>query len=428
MGKTAPDHWAFLSGPANWFQLRYPRHWQLIEQRDGNYLFRTSTGGSVVTLQACWLDNREIEIRSHLNEIVGEFTRVRNEAFGVERIGEHSAHYFQGNVDTRSSQIWWKSWLQPPVWSWTRIWTIQKSQLVVVVTLIHGAERDFELENLVRMMLLSIQLPESPADPPEVFAERALELARRTYPLLDLELVDGFHLKIDSTRLNLMNSYRSYIRYPDDFERIVLSMVTVGVRIGGWGDDIRSPDFEQVRDRIMPVLYSESDWRENMQEQSGQQWVAGLAILYVVDESDSYWYVREELLKKWGLSLADLHEIAIDNLQSYFERQPMELRVSTLGESGIRLVMPNRLDSYNTTRLLCPDFLASLREVMHGDLIIGVPGRDFFLTTSFGNQSIVEWVQAQAHFAHKEIDHPLTDRLLLVTADGVSELLPDLPE
>ena len=76
-----------------------------------------------------------------------------------------------------------------------------------------------------------------------------------------------------------------------------------------------NPPLDDVQDRIMPMLYPESVWQEHFAEFVAEPWVAGLVILYVVDEDDSYWYLRDDLIEQWSISLEQLHDIALQNLE-----------------------------------------------------------------------------------------------------------------
>jgi uncharacterized protein YtpQ (UPF0354 family) len=76
-------------------------------------------------------------------------------------------------------------------------------------------------------------------------------------------------------------------------------------------------------------------------------------------------------------------------------------------------------------RLLCQSFLTKLREVAEGDLAVGVPGRDFFVAVSMKRPEMVDRIRSRIREDFRQTDHPLTDRMLLVTADGVSELIDD---
>ncbi|SFH94383.1 DUF1444 family protein [Planctomicrobium piriforme] len=429
MAETAPDHWSLLSGPANWFRLRHPPRWQ-AEDRQGAYALRPPDSEALLAINTIWLsEERDSEERANvlprLQDVVDQFPRVKNVEAVAEPQVPDAVDCMQGEAVLDLEKTWWGRLLKGDRWRAWKMWAFQRSQLLIVVTLLHAGERDPELESMVRLMLRCLELPEHPADPPEVFAQRAVELSRKKFPLLKVELLSDFQIQIATSRLNLANFYRAYVREPDKFDQILLPAMTTAVQVQGWGEQETAPPLEIVRDRLMPMLYPEQVWRDKFPDILGEPWVAGLVILYVVDESNAYWYVRKELTGKWGLTPQDLHEIAIDNLQSYFERQPMEMAVANSEEGVPAVMMPSKPDTYNTTRLLCHSFLSQLREVAQGDLVMGVPGRDFFVAVSTRLPEMVGRIRARVREDYEQTDHPLTNRMLLVTADGVSELIDD---
>ncbi|WP_437201150.1 DUF1444 family protein [Planctomicrobium sp. SH664] len=425
MPETAPEHWVLLSGPANWFRMKHPPSW-VAEERQGAFALRPPETESLIAINTIWLSEDRPEALPGLQDVVEQFPRVRNVREVLDEPVPGIVDCMEGDAILDLEKSWWGRWWKPQHWRSWKMWAFQRSQLLIVVTLLHEGKRDPEIESLTRMMLRCVELPEVPADPPEVFANKAVGLARRKFPLLSISLVDDFQIQVETSRLNLANFYRAYVREPEKFEQILLPALTTAVQVQGWGERETAPPLEIVRDRLMPMLYPEDVWREKFHDIIGEPWVAGLVILYVVDEANAYWYVRQELIEKWGLTSGDLHEIAIDNLYSYFERQPMEMAVAASEEGGVpSMMMPGKPDAYNSVRLLCHSFLAQLREVAEGDLAVGIPGRDFFVAVSMKLPNMVSRIRQRVRDDFQQTDHPLTDRMLLVTADGISELIDD---
>jgi hypothetical protein len=89
------------------------------------------------------------------------------------------------------------------------------------------------------------------------------------------------------------------------------------------------------------------------------------------------------------------------------------------------MLMPGRADSYNSARLLSEPFMSRLREVIGGNFAVGLPGRDFFVAVSLKSQKMLDHVRRKVREDYAQMDHPLTDRMLLVSADGVSEFVTD---
>lgn len=423
MKTPAPAHWLTLTGPANWFQLHYPPQWR-VEEREGTYAVRPPESESFLAINSIWTAQVDAARLPVLNDIVKQFPHVRRvhpeteAAFLAEEC-------LKGEAELVPPRSWLQSLFGRRRWqSWT-LWSIRRENLLIIFTLLHAGQRDPEMESIVRMMLRSMEISEKPADPPEVFSQRALELARRKFPLLDVKLVNSFQLQIDSSWLNLGNFYRAYLNNPEAFESVLIPAFATAVQVQGWGETESTPPLEVVRDRLMPILYPEEQWKKNLPNIIGTPWIAGLVVLYVVDEANAYWYVRDDLLGKWALTTEQLHELALENLDEYFEQTPMEMAVAQNEIGNATMMMPDKADTYNTVRLLSDRFLHRMREVAQSDLAVGVPGRDLFVAVSMKSPDIVKQVQGQVQRDYQQTDHPLTDRMLLVTADGVSELVDE---
>jgi hypothetical protein len=304
-----------------------------------------------------------------------------------------------------------------------RAWCLRRGSVYIQALYLQADKVDHEAETVASMIVNSIRLSDPPACPPEVFANRVLELARHKFPLLDCKPAPDFQIKIGDSKINLFNFYRSYINAPGQFESIVLPALTTVVQVQGWGKEQTEPGLDDVRDRIMPMLYPEDVWQDRFPNFVGMPWVGGLVVLYVVDESHAYWYIRDDLLDTWRLPLDDLHQIALANLNRYFDEAPMEFTVAG-EEEGPRLLIPERPDAYNTARLLSEPFHEKLRGVLGGEFAVGTPSRDFFVAVSLDSSETVEHVRKKVEDDFQQMDHPLSDRLLLVTHDGVTEYAP----
>lgn len=423
MPDTAPQHWHSLSGPSNWYRLWYPPEWT-ASQHDTMVTLAPADGSALLSVHAAC--SREAEHRP-LSEVVpveAFFPEARETRPVAVSEQERESIGFEGRTRLEESPRWWTRPLsKPDDYPW-RIWAVREGPVIVVASMLHSQERDRELESLAGMIVRALAISQHPADLPEVFAQRVAELARTKFPLLECELGEEFQLQLGQSSMNLYNFYRSYVQSPEKFEQIVLPALTTIVQIQGWGEEQSTPPLEEVRDRIMPMLYPESTWRENFPNFIGRPWVGGLMILYVVDESHAYWYIRDDLLTAWNATLDELHEIAVSNLDAYFERKPMELAVAG-GDDHPVMLMPTHPDSYNAVRLLSESFRARAREVVGGTFAVGVPNRDFFIIAGLGSKEMLAQIRHKVRGDNAEMDHPLSGDLLLVSPDGVSELPAD---
>jgi hypothetical protein len=422
LNRPQPAHWSQHTGPNNWYALWYPPNWRL-EVTDGTAGLKPPGDGGLLTISSFWIDEGRAASIEQILDLDRLFPRRRNvRPLKSLETGDQCVG-FEGEAQLGSVLSWWRRLFRRRPWRRWRVWCIRQGSVYVLALYLQQGKPDPETETLMTMVVQSLEFREQPACPPEVFTQRVLDLARQKFPLLECQAAPDFQIKLGESKVNLFNFYRSYIVAPEQFEAIVLPALTTVVQVQGWGKEQTEPELSSVRDRIMPMLYPEDVWQEKFPNFAGMPWVGGLVVLYVVDEFNAYWYIRDELLEAWDLSIDELHDIAIANLNHYFEKSPMEFTVAGEDE-GPRLLIPRRPDAYNTSRLLSEAFHGRLRAILGVEFAVGTPSRDFFVAVSLDSSDTVEQVRKRVEDDFQQMDHPLSDRLLLVTRDGVTEFAP----
>ncbi len=299
---------------------------------------------------------------------------------------------------------------------------IEYQQIIMVASLQsqQGRALDVETVNVCNHVLSSICFAEELARPPELFRREVVGLARKHFPLLEVNPAGNFGIRINESEIHLTNFYRSYLQAPDRLKQIVLPGITTVVRLQEWGPEQLMPALDVVADRIMPMLYPESEAESSLQEFVRVPWVAGLSIMFVVDEDDTYRFVHKAMLKTWDVTVEDLQSLAMDNLARFAEDHPLE--VTLVGEDDDpRMLVPVTPHAYNTVRLLGGELHGRLRQVLGAELVVGVPNRDFFVAISLNHPKLIGEIQRQVAHDFQAMHHPLTSRLLVISADGVSE-------
>jgi hypothetical protein len=414
-----PDIWPQATGPSHWFTLRHPPGWDL--QSDGNVLHLIASDQRItLTLHCLWLspgDSRRESGNLHLERIfpvrrnVHEIPPLR---LPIQNIGQ------EGEAVLGPETPWWRRVITSTEWRRWRVWAIQNESLYVIAIYLQDTEFDPEGDTLVRLILESLEFADPLADPAPVFARRVVELARQQFPGVDCHLDENQQLRIGEATININHLYRVYSGAPDQFREIVQPALRTMLDVQNWDDDRLAPSLDSVRDRIMPMLCQESVFERQFQDFVSQSWVGGLVILYVVDEPEAYWYIRSELFDSWEIEPEELHAIALQNLDRYFTENEMEMVVSG-HEDGPQLLLPNRPDSYNAARLLSDTFRATLVRTLGQEVIVGVPNRDFFVAVSQSAGDMIPQIRQRVLDDFARMDHPLSQRLLLVSSDGVSE-------
>jgi uncharacterized protein YtpQ (UPF0354 family) len=172
------------------------------------------------------------------------------------------------------------------------------------------------------------------------------------------------------------------------------------------------------------MLYPAEDAGSSLEAFARIPWVGGLTIMFVIDEDDTYRFVHSSMLKKWKTSLDDLQQLAMNNLDEYARAHPLE--VSLIGtQDDPRMLVPLEQNAYNSVRLLGGDLHVRLRQILGPELVVGIPNRDFFVAVSLEHPRLISQIQQQVLQDFQSMHHPLTERLLVISADGVSEYCED---
>jgi hypothetical protein len=441
-----PDSWRLCRGPANWFTFRCPDE---IEVRQNQTLIELRMRDPYPLAQSAADDAVDTAATKSGDSDAGDFRTILSLVTWWDETGADASRrptpdltlLFPQVVSllpqpslpiSVPNEVWSGSsrrprtgcWLsrvfgRKPGYQW-RLWTIRRGRLTLVATM-QSPDRmalDPALVRVCEQILCSLEIAESPAWPPDVFLKHVIELARHHFPLLQSSVARGFSLRLGQSEIGLSNFYRMYLQQPDQFRRIVLPGLTTVVRLQELSPEQLVPSLDHVRARILPMLAAEDEQRSD--ERVRTPWVGGLTVGYVVDEDDSYRYVHQQMLDNWDLSVDDLHDLAISNLRQYAADHPLE--VTMMGdETDPRMLMPVRPDAYNCSRILDPGFHGRLRDLFGHELIVGVPNRDFFVAVSLKDADLIEQVRTRVNEDFATMHHPLTRRLLVISADGVSE-------
>jgi uncharacterized protein YtpQ (UPF0354 family) len=137
----------------------------------------------------------------------------------------------------------------------------------------------------------------------------------------------------------------------------------------------------------------------------------------VIDGDRTISYVTWAAMKRWNTDLDRLHERALANLVSRSESMNAH---AAQDESGrINLILFQTLDGFDASRLLLPSLHDRLREHLGSPFIAAIPNRDILLC--FRNEPItVESLRDQINSDYRTMPHQVTNKLLLVTADGIA--------
>ncbi|WP_428938426.1 DUF1444 family protein [Fontivita pretiosa] len=253
----------------------------------------------------------------------------------------------------------------------------------------------------------------------EQFVQQVIEIVRGKFPAAKVARAEQpFSLKINGQVASLENLYRSALLQPAQMNQYIEQWMLEMVRASEGTPDLKA-SFEELSDRILPVILREDATDPNAEMMITQPLVAGLVVAYAVDSERSLWYIPRVAFQRWNISLDDLHEKAIENL---VERSQAIAAHAAQDESGkINLILFQTMDGFDASRLLLPTLNSRLREHLGSPFAAGIPNRDILLCFRSDPQT-VDRLRDQIAKDYRQMPHPITDRLLLVTPDGIAPL------
>ena len=117
--------------------------------------------------------------------------------------------------------------------------------------------------------------------------------------------------------------------------------------------------FEDARDDLMPLLKPRFQIRRFGFDAAETEQPANLATVYAVDSDDGFTIVRPEDVERWGATVEEIDEIALDNLaRQTNEDEPLLCEPS----GGQPLCGWASGDGYDATRMIVPELRRQIRE------------------------------------------------------------------
>ncbi len=162
---------------------------------------------------------------------------------------------------------------------------------------------------------------------------------------------------------------------PDRQDEIVAGLVEEAKRRLEAG--IGEVTVEEAKGDLMPLLPAAFALRGYGFEPAATEVPGNLSVVYVVDTDDSFTVVRPEDVERWGTSVEEVHEIALDNL----ERQTNEEEKLLCEPSGNQeLCGWSTSDGYDATRMIVPGLRRQIvREYGGAEAVYAAPMDDVFV-------------------------------------------------
>lgn len=257
-----------------------------------------------------------------------------------------------------------------------------------------------------------------PTQSREQFVQQVIEVAKAKFPVAKVARVGAqpFSLQINGQVASLENLYRSSQLQPEQSQKFVEQWILEIVRASEGTPDLTAA-YDELAERIMPVIVRE-DPASNT-SMITQPLVPGLCVAYAVDSERSLWYISASTLVKWHTTIEALHEKAMSNLVD--RSQAIAAHAAQDEDGKINLILFQTMDGFDATRILLPTLHDRLREHLGSPFVAGVPNRDILLCFR-DDPATVEQFRSQIGNDFRQMPHPITDQLLLITPDGIAPL------
>lgn len=222
-------------------------------------------------------------------------------------------------------------------------------------------------------------------------------------------------------RVDLADFYQAYTEAPEHLDLVYATLVRmlherIPVRDARTFADIA----ERVMPMLKPIILLNAVFERKLPMLAYRPFLADLIITYVVDEPQRVAYINERHLERWGIGEHQLHERALANLAA---RTRERAHFLITGEGAKRLIVANTHDGYDATRLLLPDLLASWKPHFPGNMVIGIPNRDFLIAFSDADESILTSIAHQIQLDAAQRAYGLTDQLFTIENGEVREYI-----
>ncbi len=262
---------------------------------------------------------------------------------------------------------------------------------------------------------------------PTMDAERFGEYIERRLVLYEdqIQLIDRNDLilrLIAAEREQTINLHEFYVAYqhnPALLDDVVRTLVHVV--LGELPSGVAERDFADFADRIFFML-KPAELLVEVRERKlpmlvYREFLADLILVYTIDDQRQVSFVNEDHLDIWDITTQDIHERALVNLR----QRTNNVRYTSVGKGEQGLFIYNSGDGYDASRLLLSEVTDDWARKMPGQLVLGIPNRDFLVGFSDANPDILRAVAAQIQLDTINHAYGLTEQLFTVIDGQVRE-------
>ena len=265
-----------------------------------------------------------------------------------------------------------------------------------------------------RIVLVMSSIP-----PRGEFSALVMQMVRGKFPLVKiLAAKDGFAVTVNGNLASLENLYRMASLRPDDLTQHVNRWVVELLRASEGTHD-QEGSFEELKERLLPLVLSSEGAQARGPTVVTEPLIDGLIVAYAIDSDRTISYLARPHFASWNITMDELHDTAMENLVARSEA--MNAHAAQDDEGRVNLILFQQMDGYDASRLLLPTLHERLREHLGSPFAAAIPNRDILIC--FRNEpEMRERLRTQIAEDYRSMPHQVTEKLFLVTADGIAPL------
>ncbi len=399
---TRRGEYTLFEHPDNLCEVEFPSDWEWeIDEEDGRTTQFRPKGTKNVTITVYSMpysiDTELITSSPKANEFF-EKLFVQLEAKNPRR--DSTFPYFSMRADREREK------------DGGSVWLIAACDLILGVTAYHPHGEQHLWESTFDRILSTFRVPRELEALMTRAEYRLCEKVCEQWPEEDFKIADN-ELKGKQRRIPLGNLLYTIRQRPRDWERIVDEFFEQAVTVMST-DNLGKEELPDCRDKIYPFIRRDT-FAGTRAAVVQSDWLADLRISYVINIPSGFRYITQHDIKRWGIDADELHEVAMKNLTALpFPEEPQQIV-----PGNMPIVFIRTGDNMEASRLLMPGFYERFAEILHGPFIAAIPGRDSLILIP-NDVEMRRDFQEVVRQDFKESSYAITDRLFLVTPDGIA--------
>lgn len=250
---------------------------------------------------------------------------------------------------------------------------------------------------------------------PRHFTEQVAVRLRKQFKAAAIDIAAPLSLIFDGKSIDLTDLYRELGQKTEEPSLLIRRFVDA---LRGRLQLAEMPlPFDMVQQRIFPRITPDDHLDDRPDLIATQPFVNDTSIVYVIDLKGASTPVRAEQMIRWGVDADELDKLSRRNLAA---AQP-QLEIELFRTDDHPAALLSTGDGYDAARLLLEGLHPHLAPELGRDFLVAIPTRDVFLAFPAQPGKLIDRLRKQVEADFHKLPYPITNRLFLVTRDGVAD-------